>query len=192
MEQNFKVLPGDQKSESIFSRIQSGKTTETSGYEFCAWFCGTETSGLKKTTEIHTEDSVERKPENFPKFRAKMNYCVESWNFEHKSVGVCVSIVRSGIWDSWPRSPGFGPWPGPLPRKRRFFKYNLSSRCSNSTCEGSFERSQRENTFKLVVMTSWACGLLLNPAKVPNLQYRAWWYFFDQEFHADGENPQES
>jgi hypothetical protein len=34
---------------------------------------------------------------------------LESWNFEHKSVGVCVSIVRSGILDPWPRSPGFGP-----------------------------------------------------------------------------------
>ena len=30
----------------------------------------------KKTTEIHTEVSVERNPEIFPKFRAKVNYCV--------------------------------------------------------------------------------------------------------------------
>jgi hypothetical protein len=32
---------------------------------------------LTKTSETHTEVSIERKPENFPKFRAKMNYCVE-------------------------------------------------------------------------------------------------------------------
>jgi hypothetical protein len=25
------------------------------------------------------------------------------------AVGVCVSIVRCGILDPWPRSPGFGP-----------------------------------------------------------------------------------
>jgi hypothetical protein len=37
---------------------------------------GTETSGLTKTTETHTEVSVERKPENLLIFRAKMNYCV--------------------------------------------------------------------------------------------------------------------
>jgi hypothetical protein len=29
--------------------------------------------------------------------------------FEHKSVGVCISIVQSGILDPWPRSPGFEP-----------------------------------------------------------------------------------
>jgi hypothetical protein len=31
---------------------------------------------LTKTSETHTEVSVERKPKNFPKFRAKINYCV--------------------------------------------------------------------------------------------------------------------
>jgi hypothetical protein len=34
---------------------------------------------------------------------------LESWNFEHKSVDVCVSIVRSWILDPWSWSPGFGP-----------------------------------------------------------------------------------
>jgi hypothetical protein len=30
------------------------------------------------------------------------------------------SIVRSGIFDPWPRSPGIWPWPGPLPEKYTF------------------------------------------------------------------------
>jgi hypothetical protein len=33
---------------------------------------------------------------------------LEGWNFAQKSVGVCVSIVRSGILDPWSRSPGIG------------------------------------------------------------------------------------
>jgi hypothetical protein len=37
--------------------------------------------------------------------------------FQHKSVALLWSIVRSGIWGPWPRSPGFWPWPGPLPKK---------------------------------------------------------------------------
>jgi hypothetical protein len=32
----------------------------------------------RKTSGTHTEVSVERKPEDFPKFRAKMNYCVHN------------------------------------------------------------------------------------------------------------------
>jgi hypothetical protein len=52
---------------------------------------------------------------------------LKSKNFEHKSVGVCVSIVRSGIMDPWPRSPGFGPYPGPYPEKIHFSEHNLSS-----------------------------------------------------------------
>jgi hypothetical protein len=43
---------------------------------FARNFSGTKKSGLTKTSETQTEVSVERKPENFTKFRAKMNYCV--------------------------------------------------------------------------------------------------------------------
>jgi hypothetical protein len=72
---------------------------------------------------------------------------LESWNFAHRSVGVCVSIVRSGILDPWPRSPGFGPLPGPSPKKIRFSEHNLSSCYQNGTCECSFERSQHQECF---------------------------------------------
>ena len=39
-------------------------------------FFATETSGFPNHYEVPTEVSVERKPDNFPKFRAKKNYCV--------------------------------------------------------------------------------------------------------------------
>ena len=74
---------------------------------------------------------------------------LESWNFEHKSVGLQWSIVRSGILDPWPRSPGIWPWVGPLPRKTSLFKHNFSFCGSNWTCEGSLERSQCKDHFEL-------------------------------------------
>jgi hypothetical protein len=46
---------------------------------------------------------------------------------------VCVSIVRSGILDPWPKSPGFGPQPGPSPKKIRFSEHNLGSCYQNGT-----------------------------------------------------------
>jgi hypothetical protein len=63
---------------------------------------------------------------------------LESWNFQHKSVALQWSIVRSGILGPWPRSPGIWPWPGPLPKKLHFYKHNSSSCGSNWTNEGSF------------------------------------------------------
>jgi hypothetical protein len=63
----IKVLPGEQK-------INSESTSETSGHEFCALFSGTETLGLTKTSETHTEVSVERKPENFTNFRPNITF----------------------------------------------------------------------------------------------------------------------
>jgi hypothetical protein len=45
---------------------------------------------------------------------------LEAWNFQHKSVALQWSIVRSGIWGPWPRSPEIWPWPGPLPEKNTF------------------------------------------------------------------------
>jgi hypothetical protein len=41
-------------------------------------------------------------------------------------------------------------------------------------------------------MVICTCGLLPNPAKVPNFQYRAWLYSMDQKFHGDDEITQES
>jgi hypothetical protein len=41
----------------------------------------------------------------------------ESWKFAYKS----------GIWDRWPRSPGFRPYPGPSPKNIRYSEHNLSS-----------------------------------------------------------------
>jgi hypothetical protein len=37
-------------------------------------------------------------------------------------------------------------------------------------------------------MVSCTCGLLPNPAKVPNSKYKACWYSIDRKFHADDEN----
>jgi hypothetical protein len=42
------------------------------------------------------------------------------------------------------------------------------------------------------VLDSCACGLHPNPAKVPNLQYRAWLYSLDQKFYGDDEKTRES
>jgi hypothetical protein len=47
------------------------------------------------------------------------------------------------------------------------------------------------NVFCIGPMVICACGLLPNPAKVPNFQYRAWLYSMDQKFHGDEENTQE-
>jgi hypothetical protein len=41
-------------------------------------------------------------------------------------------------------------------------------------------------------MVICTCGLLPNPAKVPNFQYRAWLYSMDQKFHGDDEKTWES
>jgi hypothetical protein len=41
-------------------------------------------------------------------------------------------------------------------------------------------------------MVICACGLLPNPAKVPNFQYRAWLCSLDQKLHGDEENTRES
>jgi hypothetical protein len=48
------------------------------------------------------------------------------------------------------------------------------------------------NVFCIESMVNWACGLLPNPAKVPNFQYRAWLCSMDQKFHGDDEKTQES
>jgi hypothetical protein len=37
------------------------------------------------------------------------------------------------------------------------------------------------------VLVICACGLLLNPAKLPNFQYKAWLCSLDQKFHGDDE-----
>jgi hypothetical protein len=41
-------------------------------------------------------------------------------------------------------------------------------------------------------MVNCTCGLLPNPAKVPNSKYKAWWYSIVRKFHADDEKTQES
>jgi hypothetical protein len=41
-------------------------------------------------------------------------------------------------------------------------------------------------------MVSCTCGLLPNPANVPNSKYKAWWYSIDLKFHADDEKTQGS
>jgi hypothetical protein len=48
------------------------------------------------------------------------------------------------------------------------------------------------NVFCIGPMVICACGLLLNPAKVPNFKYRAWLYYMEQKFHCDGEKTWES
>jgi hypothetical protein len=48
------------------------------------------------------------------------------------------------------------------------------------------------NVFCIGLMFICACGLLPNPAKVPNFQYRAWLCSMDQKFHGDDEKTQES
>jgi hypothetical protein len=87
------------------------------GHEFCASFSGTETSGLTKTSETHTEVSVEREPENFPKFRAKMNYCVEECG--HKFIEASSEHFNS--FDFWNETQVRSS--GPLLR----FGWNLKS-----------------------------------------------------------------
>jgi hypothetical protein len=52
-EQKIKVLPGDQKSESNFSRNQSLINNQNLGPEFSAWFWETETSGFAKNIRNH-------------------------------------------------------------------------------------------------------------------------------------------
>jgi hypothetical protein len=53
VEQKIKILPGDQKSESNFSQIQSGINNRNFGQEFYAWFWETETSGFAKNIRNH-------------------------------------------------------------------------------------------------------------------------------------------
>jgi hypothetical protein len=48
------------------------------------------------------------------------------------------------------------------------------------------------NVFCIGPMVICACGLHLNPAKVPNFQYKAWLYSMDQKFYDDDEKPPES
>jgi hypothetical protein len=74
-EEKFKVLPGRSQNQ-LFHGFKSESTSETLGQEFYSQFSGTETSGLTKTSETRTEVTVDRTPENFTKFRAKMNYYV--------------------------------------------------------------------------------------------------------------------
>jgi hypothetical protein len=110
---------------------------------------------------------------------------LENWNFKHKSVGVCVSLVRPGILDPWPRSSRFEPKPGPSPKTIRFSEHYLSSCYQNWICESSFKRSQHQKCFLY-----WTHGHLRpwptpNPAKVPNFQYRVWLYSMDQKIHGD-------
>jgi hypothetical protein len=45
------------------------------------------------------------------------------------------------------------------------------------------------NVFCIELMVICACGLLPNPAKVPNFQYRALLGSLDQKFHGDDEKP---
>ena len=54
-------------------------------------------------------------------------------------------------------------------QKKRGFKYNLSSRCSNSA---RLKGLNVRILLSLVVMVSCTYEVLLNPAKVPNFQYK--------------------
>jgi hypothetical protein len=48
------------------------------------------------------------------------------------------------------------------------------------------------NVFCTGHMVICVCGILPNPAKVRNFQYRAWLYSKDQKFYGDDENTRES
>jgi hypothetical protein len=53
-EHKTKNLPGDQKSETNFSLIQSGYNNRNFGSEYCAWFWVTKTSGFTKNIQNPT------------------------------------------------------------------------------------------------------------------------------------------
>jgi hypothetical protein len=117
---------------------------------------------------------------------------LESWNFQHKSVALQWSIVRSGIWGPWPRSPGIWPWPGPLTKK-----YTSTSITRVPVVQIEQMRAHLKGFSARIVMSSesmvtWPSGLLPNPAKVPFFQYKAWWYSIVQKFHNEGKKIQDS
>jgi hypothetical protein len=60
----------------FFHGFNAESTTETSGWNFMRDFDWSKLRILQKSYKISSEDSVERKPEKFSKFRAKINYCV--------------------------------------------------------------------------------------------------------------------
>jgi hypothetical protein len=50
-----------------------------------------------------------------------------------------------------------------------------------------FRKVLAPEMFFVLAVVIYACGLLLNPAKVPNFQYRARLCSMDQKFHGDDE-----
>jgi hypothetical protein len=72
-EQKLQILLGDQKSESNFSRIQSGINNRNFGPGISRAILSDQNFGFsKKTYEIPPEVSVEWKPKEFSKFQVKM------------------------------------------------------------------------------------------------------------------------
>jgi hypothetical protein len=91
-----------------------------------------------------------------------------------------IDFENSVNLDPWPRSPGIWPCPGPRSRDpvdqighvRACWKDLIS-----------------KMNFSWVTMVTCACGLLLNPARFPIFQNKAWWYSIDHKFHTDDANP---
>jgi hypothetical protein len=102
------------------------------------------------------------------------------------------SIVRSGIWDPWPRSPGIWPWPGPLPKKYTSTSITRVPKLQIEQMRAHLKGLSAKIVMSTKSMVTWPSGLLPNPAKVPYFQYMAWWYSIVQKFHNDGKNIQES
>jgi hypothetical protein len=75
-EQKFKFYQAIRNQDQIFNGFNPESTIETSDQNFARDFEWPKLRVFKKTFEIPPEVSIERKPEKFSKFQAKINYCV--------------------------------------------------------------------------------------------------------------------
>jgi hypothetical protein len=87
--------------------------------------------------------------------------------YQHKSVALQWSIVRSGIWGPWPRSLGIWPWPGPLPKKYTFTSITRVPVAQIEQMRGNLKGLRARIVMSSESMVTCASGLLPNPAKVP-------------------------
>jgi hypothetical protein len=117
---------------------------------------------------------------------------LESWNVENKSVGVCVSIVQSGIWIHGLGVQDSGLNQDLLLRKYAFLSITWFPAINMEHVRAPSKGLSTRNVFCIGSMVICTCGLLLNPAKVPNFQNRAWLCSMDQKFNGGDEKTRES